>query len=88
MIEHLQDQAQITLAQYTQIHHPMQPTRYLIFVFLIQKSNHFPLLSFGRLLLTLPLLRSIPSIFIEKKYFSRTIGTISMSTLLAEMFKN
>lgn len=44
--------------------------------------------SFGRLLLTLPLLRSIPSLFIEKTYFSRTIGNTSMSKLLADMFKN
>ncbi|CAF3424157.1 unnamed protein product [Rotaria sp. Silwood1] len=70
LIENLQDQAQITLAQFIQIHNPTQPTR------------------FGRLLLTLPLLRSIPSIFIEKTYFSRTIGNISMSKLLSDMLKN
>ena len=44
--------------------------------------------SFGRLLLTLPLLRSIPSLLIEKTYFARTIGTTSMSKLLTDMFKN
>ena len=85
MIENLQDQAQITLAQFTQIHNPTQPTRY------IEKSSNFSLkfvFSFGRLLLTLPLLRSIPSLFIEKTYFSRTIGNTSMSKLLADMFKN
>lgn len=27
MVENLQDQAQITLAQFTQIHNPTQPTR-------------------------------------------------------------
>ncbi|UJR25437.1 hypothetical protein I4U23_006784 [Adineta vaga] len=70
MVENLQDQAQITLAQFTQIHNPTQPTR------------------FGRLLLTLPLLRSIPSLLIEKTYFTRTIGNISMSKLLSDMFKN
>ncbi len=30
LIENLQDQAQITLAQFIQIHHPTQPTRYFI----------------------------------------------------------
>ncbi|CAF3013244.1 unnamed protein product [Rotaria sp. Silwood2] len=69
LIENLQDQAQITLAQFIKIHNPTQPTR------------------FGRLLLTLPLLRSIPSIFIEKTYFSHTIGKISMSKLLLDMLK-
>jgi len=44
--------------------------------------------SFGRLLLTLPLLRSVPSLLIEKTYFARTIGNTSMSKLLADMFKN
>ncbi|CAF0940068.1 unnamed protein product [Rotaria sordida] len=70
LIENLQDQAQITLAQFIQIRNPTQPAR------------------FGRLLLTLPLLRSIPSIFIEKTYFSHTIGKICMSKLLSDMFKN
>ncbi|CAF3769121.1 unnamed protein product [Rotaria sordida] len=70
LVENLQDQAQITLAQFTQIHNPTQPTR------------------FGRLLLTLPLLRSIPSLLIEKTYFARTIGNTSMSKLLADMFKS
>lgn len=37
MIENLQDQAQITLAQFTQIHNPTQPTRY------IEKSSNFSL---------------------------------------------
>ncbi|CAF1285918.1 unnamed protein product [Rotaria magnacalcarata] len=69
-IETIQDQAQITLAQFIRIHNPTQPTR------------------FGRLLLTLPLIRSIPSIFVEKTYFSRIIGKISMSKLLADMLKN
>jgi hypothetical protein len=46
------------------------------------------LFSFGRLLLTLPLLRSIPSLLIEKTYFARSIGNTSMSKLLADMFKN
>jgi hypothetical protein len=81
LIENLQDQAQITLAQFTQIHHP---TRYLISFIIQTKNLFFVIFSFGRLLLTLPLLRSIPSIFIEKTYFSR----ISISKFLVDTFKN
>ncbi|CAF0819006.1 unnamed protein product [Adineta steineri] len=66
-IEYLQDQAQITLAQFTQIYNPTR---------------------FGRLLLTLPLFRNISSKFIEKTYFSHTIGYTSISKLLLHMFKN
>ncbi|CAF1549179.1 unnamed protein product, partial [Didymodactylos carnosus] len=70
IVENLQDQAQITLSQHTQLHHPTQQTR------------------FGRLLLTLSLLRSVPSSLIEKVYFSRTIGNTPMEKLLSDMFKN
>ncbi|CAF0881821.1 unnamed protein product [Didymodactylos carnosus] len=70
IVENLQDQAQITLSQHTQLHHPTQQTR------------------FGRLLLILPLLRSIPSSLIEKIYFSRIIGNTPMEKLLSDMFKN
>ena len=43
MIENLQDQAQITLAQFTQIHNPTQPTRYVekIFACFVSKTIRF-----------------------------------------------
>ncbi len=81
IIEHLQDQALLTLAQFTQIH---KPTRYFIFVRIQNKYFFCFIFSFGRLLLTLPLLRHIPSIFIEKTYFSR----LSISKLFVDMFNN
>ncbi|XP_076444177.1 photoreceptor-specific nuclear receptor-like [Babylonia areolata] len=43
---------------------------------------------FGRLLLTMPALRYVPSDRIERLFFGRTIGNIPMEKLLCDMFKS
>ncbi|KAK7115533.1 hypothetical protein V1264_001381 [Littorina saxatilis] len=43
---------------------------------------------FGRLLLTMPALRYVPSERIERLFFGRTIGNIPMEKLLCDMFKS
>ncbi|XP_028969076.1 photoreceptor-specific nuclear receptor-like [Galendromus occidentalis] len=41
---------------------------------------------FGRLLLLLPILRSISNVFIEKLFFKGTIGNIRVEKILGEMY--
>ncbi|XP_038218193.1 photoreceptor-specific nuclear receptor-like [Zerene cesonia] len=43
---------------------------------------------FGRLLLLLPLLRSVPPGQLEREFFARTIGHTPMEKVLADMYKN
>lgn len=43
---------------------------------------------FGRLLLMLPLLRTVNSHKIESIYFQRTIGNTPMEKVLCDMYKN
>ena len=43
---------------------------------------------FGRLLLTLPLLRTVPAARIESHYFRQTIGSTPMEKVLCDMYKN
>lgn len=43
---------------------------------------------FGRLLLMLPLLRTVSSHKIESIYFQRTIGNTPMEKVLCDMYKN
>lgn len=43
---------------------------------------------FGRLLLMLPLLRTVGSLRIESIYFQRTIGNTPMEKVLCDMYKN
>lgn len=52
--------------------------------------NQFPgqIARFGRLLLMLPLLRSINSHKIESLFFQRTIGNTPMEKVLCDMYKN
>lgn len=43
---------------------------------------------FGRLLLLLPLLRTVPAARLERLFFSRTIGATPMEKVLCDMYKN
>ena len=43
---------------------------------------------FGRLLLTLPLLRQVPAARLEQLYFRHTIGSTPMEKVLCDMYKN
>ncbi|XP_077295799.1 photoreceptor-specific nuclear hormone receptor 51 isoform X2 [Arctopsyche grandis] len=43
---------------------------------------------FGRLLLLLPLLRTVPAVRLERLFFSRTIGATPMEKVLCDMYKN
>lgn len=43
---------------------------------------------FGRLLLLLPLLRTVPASRVELIYFHRTIGNTPMEKVLCDMYKN
>ncbi|XP_050440590.1 photoreceptor-specific nuclear receptor-like isoform X2 [Adelges cooleyi] len=43
---------------------------------------------FGRLLLMLPLLKTVPAVRIEAIFFQRTIGNIPMEKVLCDMYKN
>ena len=43
---------------------------------------------FGRLLLTLPLLRRVPAAGLERLYFHHTIGQTPMEKVLCDMYQN
>lgn len=49
---------------------------------------HLSVNRFGRLLLTMPALRYVPSERIERLFFGRTIGNTPMEKLLCDMFKS
>lgn len=49
---------------------------------------HVSVNRFGRLLLTMPALRYVPSERIERLFFGRTIGNTPMEKLLCDMFKS
>jgi nuclear receptor subfamily 2 group E protein 3 len=68
LIETLQDQAQMMLAQHMAANN---------------SSSRF-----GKLLLILPMLKSVGADRVEKLYFTQTVGNLSIEKLLTDLIKN
>ncbi len=69
MVETIQDQAQLMLAQY------------------IGSNQNHPSTRFGKLLLTLPILKQVDAASIERLYFTQIIGDSSIDKLLCDLIR-
>lgn len=93
-IENLQDQAQVGLKNLDSFEFEIKSIFILLFLLQVMLAQHcrgqFPaqIARFGRLLLMLPLLRTITSHKIESIFFQRTIGNTPMEKVLCDMYKN